>query len=226
MRQLLSLQIGAACLLLAVGCTSQRDNREVSQNENPPAQNASIEPTGTVQADTDDSKAPFQVEFKTTKGDFVVRVEPSWAPRGAARFRALVEAGFYDGCRFFRVVPDFMVQWGINGDPKTQRIWRDRNIPDDPRKESNTTGRITFAKTAQPNSRSTQVFINYKDNIGLDGQGFAPFGEVIEGMAVVESINSEYGEQPDQALIQEQGNAYLNRAFPNLDYIQSAKIIE
>lgn len=225
MRQYLSLQVGAACLLLALGCTSQRDNREAAQNDNPPVRSASIEPTGTVQADTEDSKAPFNVEFKTTQGDFVVRVEPSWAPRGAARFRALVEAGFYDGCRFFRVVPDFMVQWGINGDPKTQRIWRDRNIPDDPRRESNTKGRITFANSG-PNTRSTQVFINYKDNSFLDSQGFAPFGEVIKGLAVVESINAEYKEEPNQGLIQEQGNAYLNREFPNLDFIRSATIIE
>ncbi len=173
-------------------------------------------------------KAPrrhFKVEFKTSKGDFVVRVEPSWAPRGAARFRGLVEAGFYDGCRFFRVVPNFMVQFGINGDPKTQKIWRDRNIPDDPRRVPNTKYRITFANSG-PNTRSTQVFINFQDNPNLDQQGFAPFGEVIEGMAVVNSINAEYGEQPDQQQIQTQGNAYLNRAFPNLDYIQSARIVE
>jgi cyclophilin family peptidyl-prolyl cis-trans isomerase len=183
-------------------------------------QNASIEPTGTVQADT-----PFKVEFKTTKGDFVVQVEPKWAPRGAARFRALVEAGFFDGCKFFRVVPDFMVQWGINGDPKVQQVWRDRNIRDDVRREPNTKGRITFANSG-PNTRSTQVFINYKHNAHLDDQGFAPFGEVIEGMAVVESINAEYREKPEQPQIQAEGNAYLDREFPNLDSIESARIIK
>jgi cyclophilin family peptidyl-prolyl cis-trans isomerase len=225
MRQFMRWQFGMACLILAIGCTSNQDNRDVSQKDDPPVQNASIEPTGTVEADIDPSQGPFKVEFKTTKGDFVIQVEPAWAPRGAARFRALVEAGFYDGCRFFRVVPDFMVQWGINGDPETQKVWRDRNIRDDVRRVPNSKGRITFANSG-PNSRSTQIFINYKDNAHLDGQGFAPFGEVIEGMAIVESINAEYREKPDQQLIQTQGNAYLDREFPNLDYIQSAKIIE
>lgn len=225
MRQFFPGQIGMACLLIVMGCTSNQDNPGVSQKDNPPVQKASVEATGTVQTDTDESNTPFKVQFKTTKGDFVVRVEPEWAPRGAARFRALVEAGFFDGCRFFRVVPDFMVQWGINGDPKIQKVWRDRNIRDDVRRESNTKGRITFAN-AGPNTRSTQVFINFKDNPNLDQQGFAPFGEVIEGMAVVNSINAEYLEKPDQSKIQSQGNAYLDREFPRLDSIQSAKIIE
>ena len=168
---------------------------------------------------------PFQVQFKTTAGDFVVQVHPEWAPRGAAQFRELVESGFYDGCRFFRVVPGFMVQFGINGDPSVQAKWRDARIPDDPVKKSNVPGMMTFA-TSGPHSRTTQVFINYGDNQGLDGQGFSPFGQVIEGMDKVEAINSEYREQPNQGLIQTQGNTYLDQNFPKLDYVQSAKIIE
>jgi peptidyl-prolyl cis-trans isomerase A (cyclophilin A) len=225
MRRLLSLSIVAGGLVLAVGCTGQQENRAVSKTEASRVRTTSLEPTGDAARADQSSNGSYKVRFETSKGDFVVRVEPEWAPHGADRFRGLVEAGFYDGCRFFRVVPDFMVQWGINGNPKTQAIWRDRNIPDDPPRQSNTRGRITFA-TSGPDSRSTQVFINYKDNSFLDSQGFAPFGEVVEGLAVVDSINAEYGEDPNQGLIQQQGNAYLKRAFPNLDYIISAKIVK
>src|SRR5690606_5047901 len=125
----------------------------------------------------------------------------------------LVEAKFYDDTRFFRVVPDFMVQWGINGNPQVQAEWRDATIPDDPVKQSNTPGMMTFA-TSGPNSRTAQVFINYANNSFLDGQGFSPFAQVSSGMDVVKAINSEYREQPDQGQIQLEGNAYLNRSFP------------
>lgn len=225
MRRLLSLPLGAACLMLAAGCTSQKENREVSETGTPAIQTTSIQPTGTVAEDAQKSQGPFRVLFQTTKGDFVVRVHPEWAPHGAARFRGLVESGFYDGCRFFRVVPNFMAQFGIHGDPKVQALWRDRTLPDDPVLQSNTKYRITFA-TSGPNSRTTQVFISSKDNSFLDDQGFAPFGEVVEGMANVDAINDEYDEQPDQSQIQSRGNEYLKRSFPNLDFIQSAKIIE
>jgi peptidyl-prolyl cis-trans isomerase A (cyclophilin A) len=143
----------------------------------------------------------FRVKFETSKGDFVLQVHPSWAPRGAARFRELVEAGFYDDTRFFRVVPGFMVQFGLNGDPKVQDKWRNANLPDDPVRQSNTPGMVTYAM-AGPNTRTTQIFINYGDNSQLDGQGFSPFAQVISGMEVVRAINSEYGEQPDQGRIQ------------------------
>ena len=144
---------------------------------------------------------------------------------GAARFKELVENGFYNECRFFRVVPNFMVQFGINGDPEVQARWRYNSILDDPVKRSNVRGTVTFA-TSGPDSRSTQVFVNFKNNSFLDQQGFSPFGEVIEGMGAVEAINSEYGETPDQGAIQRQGNAYLNREFPKLDSIKTARIIE
>lgn len=173
---------------------------------------------------TPQAPATFRVLFTTSKGPFTVEVHRDWAPNGADRFYELVKDGFYDGNRFFRVVPNFVVQWGIAGDPAVQAKWRDKTIPDDPVVQSNKTGTITFAKTGSPNSRTTQLFINLKDNPGLDGQGFAPFGQVINGLNVVESLYSGYGEMPDQNQIQTQGNAYLQSQFPMLDYIQTAKI--
>ena len=167
--------------------------------------------------------AGYKAEFDTSAGPFVVDVHRDWAPKGADRFYNLVKNGFFDNTRFFRVVPNFMVQFGLNGDPAVQSVWRTANITDDPVKGSNKRGYITFA-TAGPNTRTTQVFINFKDNAGLDGQGFAPFGEIVSGMAVVDKINAQYQEQPNQGLIQQQGNAYLMKEFPKLDYIRKATI--
>jgi peptidyl-prolyl cis-trans isomerase A (cyclophilin A) len=150
-------------------------------------------------------------------------VHRSWAPKGADRFYNLVKYGFFDNCRFFRVMPNFMVQYGINGDPTIQAPWRNANLQDDPVTQSNRRGTITFAN-AGPNTRTTQVFINFKDNAGLDKQGFAPFGEVVSGMEAVDKINAEYKEQPDQQIIQRQGNAYLTKSFPRLDYVRKATI--
>jgi peptidyl-prolyl cis-trans isomerase A (cyclophilin A) len=166
----------------------------------------------------------FRVVFATSKGYFVVEVHRSWAPNGADRFYDLVENGFYDEARFFRVVPNFVVQWGINKDPVVQFNWRDKTIPDDPVTQSNRRGTITFA-TSGPNSRTTQLFINLANNPALDGMGFAPFGQVISGLNVVESLYSGYGEKPDQNQIQMQGNAYLLSQFPKLDYIQTARVL-
>jgi peptidyl-prolyl cis-trans isomerase A (cyclophilin A) len=167
--------------------------------------------------------ATYLVNFDTTAGPFVIQVTRAWAPKGADRFYNLVRNGYYDNGRFFRVIPNFMVQFGINGDPKTQSVWREANITDDPVKQSNKRGYITFA-TSGPDSRTTQVFINFRDNAGLDQQGFAPFGQVISGMEAVDKITSQYGERPDQGLIQMNGNAYLSKAFPNLDYVRRATI--
>src|SRR5215831_5927387 len=158
--------------------------------------------------------ATYKAKFDTSKGVFVVEVHRDWAPNGADRFYNLVKNGFYNNCRFFRVVPNFMVQWGINGDPNIQKHWADANIKDDPVKQSNTRGYITYAQSSAPNSRSTQLFINFKDNSFLDNQRFAPFGKVSSGMDVVDKINSMYGEKPDQFMVQTQGNAYLNQNFP------------
>jgi peptidyl-prolyl cis-trans isomerase A (cyclophilin A) len=167
--------------------------------------------------------ATYKARFDTSAGPFVVTVTRAWAPNGADRFYNLVKNGFFDGTRFFRVVPNFMVQWGIQGDPDVQRNWANANIPDDPVKQTNNRGFITFA-TRGPNTRTTQVFINFKSNAFLDKQGFAPFGEVTEGMAVVDKINAEYGENPNQGSIQSQGNAYLNKQFPNLTFVKKATI--
>lgn len=167
----------------------------------------------------------FKVKFETSAGDFVVLVHRDWAPIGAEQFHKLVTAGFYDECRFFRVVPGFMVQWGMNGDPAVNQKW-DAPIRDEEVKKSNTKGMMTFAKTGAPHSRTTQVFINFGDNSFLDSDGFSPFAEVIEGMSNVSAIYSGDGERPDQGSIEAQGNVYLKKSFPNLDYIKKASIVE
>jgi peptidyl-prolyl cis-trans isomerase A (cyclophilin A) len=173
--------------------------------------------------------ATYKVKFDTSKGPFVVEVHRDWAPNGADRFYNLVKNGFYNNARFFRVISGFMVQFGINGDPAISSRWRGANISDDPVKQSNARGMITFA-TAGPNTRTTQVFINFGNNAMLDGKGFAPFGQVISGMNVVDALYSGYGEGapggagPEQGRVQSEGNAYLTSQFPKLDYIKSATI--
>ena len=174
---------------------------------------------------TADETAPamYKVKFDSTAGPFVVQVHRAWAPNAADHFYTLVKAGFYDEARFFRVVPNFMVQFGIAADPAVQAKFKG-TIKDDPVKESNKKGFVTFAQTSAPNSRSTQIFVNYKDNAFLDSQRFAPFGEVTSGMDAVEKINSDSGEKPNQGSIQAEGNAYLKKAFPKLDYVKKATI--
>jgi peptidyl-prolyl cis-trans isomerase A (cyclophilin A) len=173
--------------------------------------------------------AAYKVRFDTTKGPVVVAVTRDWAPNGADRFYNLVKNGYYDNVRFFRVVSGFMVQFGINGDPKVQSAWREATIKDDPVTQSNRRSFVTFA-TAGPNTRTSQVFINFGDNTGLDRQGFAPFGQVVTGMDIVDKLYAGYGEGaprgrgPDQSRIQAEGNAYLQRDFPKLDYIRKATI--
>jgi cyclophilin family peptidyl-prolyl cis-trans isomerase len=178
-------------------------------------------------------KAPdtYKASFDTSKGAFVVEVHREWAPNGADRFYNLVKNGFFDEIRFFRVLDNFMAQFGINGDPAIQSVWRGASLKDDPVKQSNKRGFITFA-TAGPNTRTTQVFINYKDNSSLDSQGFAPFGQVTSGMDVVDKLYKDYGEGaprgrgPEQGRVQQEGNAYLTKEFPKLDYIKTATIAQ
>jgi peptidyl-prolyl cis-trans isomerase A (cyclophilin A) len=177
------------------------------------------------------AKAPdvFKATFTTTKGDFVVEVHRDWSPSGADRFYNLVKMGFYDDTRFFRAVDGFMVQFGLSGDPAVNAKWQSSNVEDDPVKQSNKPGFITFAQRGTPNTRSTQVFINYGDNARLDAT-FEPFGRVVAGMDVVGALYKGYGEGapmgagPDQGRIQSQGNAYLDAQFPKLDAIKHAEI--
>lgn len=175
------------------------------------------------------SAEDYQVLLKTTKGDVLLQVHPEWSPKGAERFKKLVEMGFYDNCAFFRVIDGFMAQVGINGDPALHAKWRDNNIPDDPVVESNKRGYVSFAN-AGPNTRSTQFFINFGDNSNLD-YGFSPFAKVIQGMEVVDSLYKGYGEGapqgrgPSQGRVVGEGNAYLKKEFPMLDYIIKATVV-
>jgi cyclophilin family peptidyl-prolyl cis-trans isomerase len=173
---------------------------------------------------TEQAPATYKASFDTSVGKFVITVHRAWAPNGADRFYNLVKNGFYDETRFFRVVPDFMVQFGISGDPAIASPWQNASIKDDPSTgHSNTKGLVSFA-TRGPNTRTTQIFINYANNAGLDKQGFTPFGEVTTGMDVVEKITSQYAQKPDQGQIQSQGNTYLKAQFPKLDYVKKATI--
>jgi peptidyl-prolyl cis-trans isomerase A (cyclophilin A) len=165
----------------------------------------------------------YRVLLDTSKGPVIIEVDRSLAPNGAQRFYELIKAKYFDGARFYRVVPGFVVQWGAAADPAVTKKW-DVPIPDDPVKTSNTRGTVTFAATGQPNSRTTHMFINLGDDSRLDAMGFTPIGRVISGMPTVDTIYSGYGEEPDQAMIAAQGNAYLEKSFPLLDYIESARI--
>lgn len=165
----------------------------------------------------------FRVAFTTTRGDVVVDVFRRWSPRGADRFHELVTLGYFDSIAFFRVLPGFVAQFGMHGDPEIHKRWDERPIRDDSVAQTNARGTIVFA-TAGPNTRRNQFFINYGNNARLDAMGFSPFGRVVEGMSAVDSIYSGYGEAPDQGRIAREGNAYLRREFPRLDYILSARL--
>jgi peptidyl-prolyl cis-trans isomerase A (cyclophilin A) len=204
------------------------------EQDTPPAPPPEATPPPAAPAPAAPTTAPatFRVRFETSKGDFVVEVDRSLAPNGADRFHQLVSENFFDEVRFFRVMAGFMAQFGINGDPTVTARWRAQPIQDDPVVGTNTRGTITFAMTSQPNSRSSQLFINLVDNTNLDASGFAPIGRVVEGMDVVDQLYSGYGEGaprgngPDQSMIVSQGNAYLTQSFPQLDYIEQARIVQ
>ena len=203
----------AACLALAA-CSSSSEKKEAAA---PAAAN---------------EKAPdvFQVDFDTSKGKVVVEIHRDWAPNGVDHFHTLVKTGYFDGVRFYRTIRGFVAQFGIAADPKTTALWHDASIPDDPVKESNVTGMLTYAATQMPNSRTTELFFNLRNNTNLDAMRFAPIGKVITGMDVVESLYSGYGEGPpngegpDPGKIASQGNAYLESQFPRLDFIKKAAI--
>jgi peptidyl-prolyl cis-trans isomerase A (cyclophilin A) len=195
-----------AAVLILTGCSSSDQKTETK--------------TETKQAPAPDM---FRVNLDTSKGPVVIEVHRDWAPIGADHFYALVKAGYYDGDRFFRVLPGFVVQFGLAADPAVTAKWKDMNLPDDPVKQSNTPGTVTYA-TAGPNTRTTQLFINLGNNERLDGMGFAPFGKVVSGMDAVQGIYSGYGEAPQQGLIEMQGNTSLQGQFPMMDYIKKATV--
>jgi peptidyl-prolyl cis-trans isomerase A (cyclophilin A) len=169
--------------------------------------------------------ATFKVNFDTSRGPVVIEVTRADAPNGADRFYNLVKAKYFDGARFFRVLSGFMAQFGISGDPALTKVW-DVPIQDDPVKTTNARGTLTFAATSEPNSRTTQMFINFVDNGRLDSQRFAPVGKVISGMEFIDQIYAGYGQTPDQSQIEAQGNSYLQKEFPMLDYIKTARITQ
>ncbi|MFH1464294.1 MAG: peptidylprolyl isomerase [Pseudomonadota bacterium] len=188
---------------------------------------ALLDPAGaTLQAPAD-----FTVKLETTQGDILIDVHRDWSPNGADRFYNLVKIGYFEDIAFFRVISGFMAQVGIHGDPRVNEQWREANIQDDPVKQSNTRGMVTFAMSSQPNSRTTQFFISFKDNSNLDGMGFAPFGQVRD-MGAVDKLFSGYGEGaprgrgPNQGKVQMVGNPYLRAEFPKLDYIVKASLVE
>jgi peptidyl-prolyl cis-trans isomerase A (cyclophilin A) len=212
------LQVSSALAALALGLVVWARAADAGNLSDPAALNAK-------------APAAYQAKFDTSKGTFVIEVHRDWAPQGADRFYNLVKNGFYDGARFFRVISGFMAQFGINGDPSINTAWRAAQIPDDPLKQSNKRGYVTFAHGG-PNTRTTQIFINFRDNGNLDARGFPPFGQVTSGgMTVVDKINSEYGDGapqglgPSQSRVQTEGNPYLMKDFPKLDYIKKATIV-
>lgn len=220
-----ALSVAALCMVGCSGETPTAVDPEVPEaNVAGDAQNAT--------ADEKSSHADdYEVLLETTKGNIKLKVHPDWSPLGAERFKELVKMGFYNDVAFFRVIDGFMAQVGINGDPTLHAKWKDNNIMDDPVVESNKPGYVSFAKTGAPHSRSTQFFINFGNNSNLDGMGFSPFAQVIEGMDVLNSLYKGYGEGaprgrgPDQMRLVDQGNAYLKKEFPKLDYIKKATII-
>jgi len=207
---------------MVIGCSSGSD--EVETGELP------LNPLLYVSRFREESPDYFKARFMTTKGDFVVEVFSDWAPLGSARFFNLVKQGWYDGVRFHRVLEDFTAGWGIHDDPYVNFIWQKELLPDDPPVESNKKGRLSFARSG-PNSRTTQVFVNYKDNLSLD-ELFAPFGEILEGMEVVENLYAGYGDGPPrgegvyQAMAIARGGEYFEEEFPDLDKIVEAIIVE
>lgn len=232
------MRIAHALAILALGCTLGCTGKQGAPDANPKAAPVAATQPGGSPALLDPSlateQAPdvYRVRLETTKGDVVLELRRAWSPNGADRFYNLVKAGFFENVAFFRAIDGFMVQFGMSGEPAVQRAWNAYSIPDDPAGQSNKRGYITFAKKGTPNSRTTQVFINYKDNAMLDSMGFTPFGEVVEGMDIVDSLYKGYGEGapkgqgPNQMLIEREGNAYLERDFPQLDWLKKATIVE
>jgi peptidyl-prolyl cis-trans isomerase A (cyclophilin A) len=220
MKQLLTIMFVCGAAFAQTKTTAQTKATTAAKKSPAPARNL-LDPS------TMKSRAPetYKVKFATTQGDIIIQVTRAWAPLGADRFYNLVRGGFFTGAPFFRVIPGFMAQFGISADPKVSAVWSNQNITDDPVKESNKRGFVTFAKTSMPNTRSTQLFINYGDNSRLDSDGFAPIGEVIEGMEVADKFYSGYGGNPDQGALQQMGIIYVQKNMPKVDLIKTARIV-
>jgi peptidyl-prolyl cis-trans isomerase A (cyclophilin A) len=167
----------------------------------------------------------YKVRLATTQGDIIIEVHRDWAPLGADRFYNLVKIGYYDGNAFFRYVPGFVVQWGLHPEPAVNAVWSKATIKDEPVKQSNRRGTVAFAMTSEPNTRNTQLYINFRDNAQLDPKGFAPIGSVVEGLEVAEKLYAGYGQSPDQEQMASAGQAYLEKNFPRLDKINAATVI-
>lgn len=213
----------AALALLIAACDKPAPPPADTATPAPPT------PTPAAAPAADAAPATFRVRFETSKGPFVVQAQRDWSPNGVDRFYQLVEAGYYDDIRFFRVVPGFVVQFGMHGDPATNAKWVGQKVNDDPVKQSNKRGMVTFAMMqGTPNSRTTQLFINLQDNSMLDQGGFGPIGEVVEGMSVIDRLYSGYADEPTsrQGEIAAEGNAFLNRTYPKLDFIRTARVVK
>ena len=200
-------------LIVLVSCMNNQKNNNTSKSDH--------------LSQSTEAPSSFKIKVSTSKGLFVLNCQKDWAPLGANRFYHLVNIGFFSEVRFFRYVKNFVVQFGISGDPQTNSVWKNSNINDDPVKQSNVKGTLSFA-TAGPNTRTTQLFINLADNKRLDAMGFAPLCIVSEGMENIQKLYSEYGEAASnqQNQIESEGNEFLNKNFPNLDYILKAEIIK
>lgn len=223
-------------VVLLLGAAAACTKKAPETNDDKPAAPAAGGPVaGPMEPAKATEKAPdtYRVKLTTTKGEVVIEVHRDWSPNGADRVYNLVKLGYFNDIAIFRVIKGFMAQFGIHGNPQVSAPWREATIPDDPpSKQSNTRGRVTFAKASIPNSRSVQLFINYADNSNLDAMGFTPIGEVVSGMEVVDAWEGVYGEGaprgrgPDQGRVQMEGNRYLRADFPKLDYIQKAEIVQ
>ncbi len=229
----LALCAAFAVSVAAVSSAGAQDQGKADEAGSPPGPADKPAPNPLQKPALANQKAPekFRVQFDTTQGKIVLEVNRAWSPNGVDRFYNLVEIGFFEDIAFFRVIPNFMAQFGIHGTPAINRVWQRATIKDDPVVESNKRGMLSFAKTNRPNSRTTQIFINFGDNLNLDGMGFSPFARVVEGMDVVDKIyqvgeGGPRGPGPSQRRIQQLGNPFLEEKFPKLDYIKSAKVIE
>jgi len=225
---LLSILLVSALTVAPALAVNQAQAKEQGVQTNQPQTKADPDPAKA----TEQAPEKFRVKLDTTKGPVVIEVNRAWSPKGADRFYNLVKLGFYTDIAFFRVIDGFMAQFGIHGNPQVSAKWRDAKIADDPVKQSNLRGFVSYAM-AGPNTRTTQLFINYADrNSQLDRSGFSPFGKVVEGIENIDNLYSGYGEGapsgkgPNQGLVQTQGNAYLRKSFPHLDYIKNATIVE